>query len=132
MEYNNDFRHDLKVGQQGEQVIAQILSDDTIEVKSEQDKNDKNWTNTNNMFVEISSRNKSSGLSTTEAKWWIHNFYKGERLCFSKIILVKDLRRIAKKVHEEQSWRKVKGGDSNTSFGILVPIKEIDNPKNYV
>ena len=92
MKYNNDFRHDLKVGQQGEQVIAQILSDDTIEVKSEQDKNNKNWTNTNNMFVEISSRGKPSGLSTTEAKWWIHNFYKGERLCFSKIILVKNWR----------------------------------------
>ena len=84
------------------------------------------------MFVEISSRGKPSGLSTTEAKWWIHNFYKGERLCFSKIILVKDLRKITKKVHEEKLGRKVRGGDSNTSWGILVPIKEIDNPKNYV
>ena len=132
MKHNNDFRHDLEVGQEGEKVIAEILSEDTIEVKSEQDKNDKNWTNTNNMFIEISSRGEVSGLAKTKAKWWIHNFYQGKRLCFSKIILVEDLKRIAKKVHQEQPKRKVRGGDSDTSWGILVPIKEIDNSKNYV
>jgi hypothetical protein len=33
MDYNNDFRYDLKVGQVKEKELAEILNDKTIEVK---------------------------------------------------------------------------------------------------
>ena len=35
MDYNNDFKYDLKLGQQGETIIAKLLNDATIEVKTD-------------------------------------------------------------------------------------------------
>ena len=42
----------------------------SIEVKTERDI----WADTGNAAIEIKSRGKPSGISTTEAKWWIHVF----------------------------------------------------------
>ena len=65
MKYNNDFRHDLEVGQLGEKLLADILENRTIEVKK-----DLKAMQTGNVFIEYSSRGKRSGLSTSQADWW--------------------------------------------------------------
>lgn len=114
MDYNSDFKYDLKLGQIGEQHLAKILQNKKIEVKT-----DYKATQTGNIFVEYFSRGKASGISTTQAEWYAY------LLSNDKIILIstKKLKQICRKY----LWttRDVKGGDNNTSQGILLPIKQL-------
>tara|TARA_R110000796_G_C14221206_1_gene394623 strand:+ start:94 stop:471 length:378 start_codon:yes stop_codon:yes gene_type:complete len=118
MEYCSDFTHDLKIGQEGEKLVAEMVEGDKVEIKSEQDQ----YKDTGNVFVEFSSRGKASGIAITEAKWWAINFMiKGEHQSTS--ILSTD--RLKKMVKERGKYRIVNGGDNNTSRGFLVPIKDL-------
>ena len=111
MEFNSDFKHDLKVGQVKEQELAHILNNKTIEVKY-----DKQAHITGNVFVEYESRNKPSGISITEADYY----------CF---VIVENLHLIKTELLKEKLkkyWKnQILGGDSNTSKGILLPVNEL-------
>jgi hypothetical protein len=120
MKHNNDFRYDLKVGKRGESVFYNMLENDLVEVKSEQSKIENNWINSGNCFVEFESRNKKSGLAHTQAKWWVINFMEGDNLCFNITMSVERLKQIAQDYYARNGF--VKGGDSDTSKGVLVPI----------
>jgi hypothetical protein len=126
MEYNNDFKYDLKLGQEGESFIASLLADTTIEVKTD-------WiaSKTGNVYIEYQSRNKPSGLATTKAKYWIYVILKPNtpRKVFSKDdvqdILFLSTERIKIVCREWLTKNQPKlGGDNNTSLGCLVPIKK--------
>lgn len=113
MEHNSDFRYDLKVGQKAENELAEILKGSKIEVKS-----DYLTELTGNVFVEYMSRGKKSGISTSEAEWY----------CFAikgQYVLIKSskLKTLCRKYLNTN--RDVKGGDKNTSRGILLPVKEM-------
>ena len=114
MEYNSDFKYDLQLGKLGEQHLAKILMNKKIEVKT-----DYQATQTGNIFVEYYSRGKASGITTTQAQWYAF------LLSNDKIILIstEELKDICRKY----LWTKrdVKGGDNNTSQGILLPIKDL-------
>ena len=114
MEYNSNFKYDLQLGQLGEQHLAKILMNKKIEVKT-----DYQATQTGNIFVEYYSRGKASGITTTQAQWYAF------LLSNDKIILIstEELKDICRKY----LWTKrdVKGGDNNTSQGILLPIKDL-------
>ena len=121
MEHNSDFTHDLKFGQKGESVVAEILQiseDDKIEVKSERNI----WKDTGNVFVEFYCRGKPSGIATTEAKWWMINFCDDDEVRSTIIISTKKLKTM---VSIPQKYRIVNGGDNNTSKGFLVPIIDL-------
>ena len=125
MEYNSDFRYDLDFGLKGESVVAELLDNETTEVKSERADSvdeEKKWVTTGNHFVEYESRGKPSGIQTTQAKWWFVNFYVGDEIIFGKYISVKRLKEKLGKLKP----RKVRGGDEDTSWGFLFPIKEFD------
>lgn len=113
MDYNNDFKYDLKVGQIKEKELADILENKTIEVK-----NDLKATSTNNVFVEYFSRGKLSGVSTSEADFYCFAF--GDTY---HIIKTSKLKEICRKYLNTN--RDVLGGDNNTSAGILLPINEL-------
>jgi hypothetical protein len=116
MKYNNDFKYDLKVGQVGEKYLNKILSGKKIEVKT-----DLQAHRTGNIFIEYYSRGKKSGISTTESDWY----------CFvlsnEKLVLIKtsELKAICRSYINTS--KDIKGGDSNTSKGILLPIKDLFN-----
>lgn len=127
MQHNNDFKYDLKIGQEGESIIARLLTDATVEVKTD-------WiaARTGNVFIEYESRGKLSGLATTQAKFWAYIILKEgtpretfsvddiQDILFFKVEKIKDVCR---------NWLKTnppkRGGDSNTSLGCLVPIKDL-------
>ena len=126
MNYNNDFKYDLALGQLGEGFIGKMLSDKTIEVKF-----DFACHKTGNFYIEYSSRGKLSGIATTESDYWmlIASTESGDRLktdlteikesdvMFSIMVSTEKLRRICR----EKYYRKdVKGGDNNTSLGVLI------------
>ena len=111
---NNDFRYDLKLGQLGEQKLADILQDKKIEVKT-----DFKAPKTGNVFVEYFSRGKRSGIAHSEAEWYAFIISN------EQIILIKtlDLKRKCRKYIGTN--RDVTGGDNNTSYGILLPVNEL-------
>ena len=114
MEYNGDFRWDLKVGQLAEQLLADILSSKTVEVKR-----DFKASRTGKVFVEFFSRGKDSGIATTEADYWA--FVVGEETI---IIMPTDKLKII--VQEDiHKGKVVSGGDRNTSQGVLVKIERL-------
>ena len=114
MKFNNDFRHDLEVGQLGEKLLADILEKKTIEVKK-----DLKAMQTGNVFIEYSSRGKRSGLSTSEADYWA--LIVSEEVI--KLVKTEFLKELCRPYLGTK--RDVKGGDNDTSKGILLPVKEI-------
>ena len=115
MQFNNDFAFDLIVGQMAEKELAAVLQDKRIEVKS-----DKLAHRTGQVFVEYESRGKRSGIATTQA-----DYYCFEVRGIFILVSVPTLKIIARKYIGTE--RDVKGGDSNTSKGILLPILDLLN-----
>jgi hypothetical protein len=110
MNYNNDFKHDLEVGQVYEKELGNLLQK-KVEVKR-----DFRCLETKNVFVEYESRGKPSGIATSEADYYC--FWFSDVHCV--IIKTHKLKEHCRK------WigtnRDVLGGDNNTSKGILLPI----------
>lgn len=114
MKFNSDFAFDLQMGQDEEIWLADLLRGKTVEVKR-----DYLAGRTGNLFVEFSSRGKASGLATTRADFWAF-ILDGERVI---IVSVGFLQLRARQAYKE--GRRVRGGDSNTSEGVLVRIEEL-------
>lgn len=113
MNYNNDFKYDLKVGQTKEKELGDIFKDKTIEVKY-----DLQALRTGNVYVEYYSRGKQSGISTTKADYYCFAF--GDTF---HLITTSSLKKKCRKYIGTD--RDKLGGDNNTSKGILLPIKEL-------
>jgi hypothetical protein len=131
MDYNSDFKYDLALGQLGEGWIGKMLSSQTIEVKF-----DFACYRTGNFYIEYESRGKPSGIATSQADYWmlIASTEKGVRLkseltdvesddVLFSVLLHKDR---LKHLCKTKYYRKgVKGGDDNTSLGVLIKAKDL-------
>ena len=114
MEFNGDFRWDLKVGQLAERLLAEVLTDKTVEVKR-----DFKASQTGKVFVEFFSRGKDSGIAKTEADFWA--FVVGE-----ETIIIVPTDKLKTLVQEAvQKGKVVSGGDRNTSQGALIKIERL-------
>lgn len=111
MKYNNDFRYDLLVGQNAENFLGELLQSKKIEVKL-----DKLAHKTGFIFVEFESRSKPSGIATTQADYWCY-IIDGRGAIIVSTETMKQKAREAIKLRGE-----IRGGDSNTSRGVLVEI----------
>ncbi len=101
MDYNNDFRYDLKVGQVYEKQFNDLLGS-KIEIKR-----DFKCLDTGNIYVEYQSRGKPSGLSTSEAEYWC--YWLSDVLCI--FIKTEELKILCRKYINTN--RDKKGGDMN-------------------
>jgi|TARA_B110000977_G_scaffold174451_1_gene228319 hypothetical protein len=131
MDFNGDFKYDLALGQLGEGWIGKMLSNNTIEVKF-----DFACHRTGNFYIEYESRNKPSGIATTQADYWmlIASTEKGLRLkdgltdvdtsdvMFAVLIDTNRLKDICRTKHFKKG---MKGGDNNTSLGVLIKSKDL-------
>jgi hypothetical protein len=113
MNYNSDFKYDLKVGKVKEIELGEIFNAKTIEVKY-----DLKALETKNIFVEYFSRGYPSGISKTKADYYCFCF--GDTFHLIETLLLKE--RCRKYLNTDRD--KV-GGDNNTSKGILLPINEL-------
>lgn len=115
MNYNSNFKYDLEAGQRTERLLGSILEYHTIEVKDDSAKSAQ----TGNVFIEYRSRGKRSGIARSHADWWA--IYTSE----DSFVLIssKKLKELCKKYYKQK--RIVKGGDNNTSWGILIPREEL-------
>lgn len=117
--HNNDKRFDLDLayGQVFEKKVAEILGQSKIEVKTEKDK----WKTTGNIVIEYESRNKPSGIITTDADYWLHNLAMGDSIVLSLLIKVSTLR----KYIATHNPRSVRGGDDMTSKLYLIKLTDL-------
>lgn len=113
---NNDFKYDLELGQMFEGSLSDILSNKKIEVKT-----DLLAFSTGNLFVEIESRGKLSGLSTTQADYYAFIIPIDDDF-ITILISVSRLKEIVKKRH---TGKFVSGGDDKTSKGVLIRLTDI-------
>ena len=116
---NNDKRFDLDLayGKVFEQKVAEILGQSKIEVKTEKDK----WKTTGNIVIEYESRNKPSGIVTTDADYWLHNLAMGDDIVLSFLVKVSTLRKYIAK----HNPRSVRGGDDMTSKLYLIKLTDL-------
>tara|TARA_R100001530_G_scaffold136265_1_gene116099 strand:- start:2709 stop:3170 length:462 start_codon:yes stop_codon:yes gene_type:complete len=115
----NKFDIDLEFGKIWEKKVEQMFEGDgKIEVKTERDI----WKRTGNIAVEIRCRGKLSGISTTDAKTWIHMLKDGGG---GFIFPVDELREKIKQRQKDGTLKLVMGGDDNAAQLALLPIREL-------
>jgi hypothetical protein len=116
MKHSNSFHYDLDFGERTEDWLNELFKDGKkIEVKT-----DRMAHITGNVYVEVYSRGKASGISTTKANYWV---FKIEEKDYALIVNVEKLRDICRVMHQINGLTK--GGDEDTSQGILIPINLI-------
>lgn len=131
MHYN--FKKDLIIGEEGEEVVIQ----DLISMGAEYDSNNKTnshdvivsfkgrkityecktdfFDDTGNMFIETSCRGKASGISVTKADWFVTYFKKLNEIWYIKTDKLKDI--LEKFEHRTATQSGDEGSDTE---GILL------------
>ena len=118
LEDRKKFDLDLEYGELREEMIADMLQNKKVEVKSERGM----WTDTGNIAIEYMCYGKPSGLSTTEADYWFHNLCIDDEIYATIVFPVDNLKKTIKLM---DSYRKVSGGDHNASKMLLLNIQSL-------
>ena len=117
IQFHNGFEYDLKVGQDGESEFSNLLRKHrpsyTVECKR-----DMKVHKSGNLFIEVESRGKASGIEHTKADYWAFMTHD------KKVNIVVD-RETLQKVLEAHEGDKVKGGDDMTSKGYLISARQL-------
>ena len=117
-ENRKKFDIDLEYGKVREQLVADMLQDKKIEVKSERDI----WQKTGNIAIEYESYGKPSGINATESDYWFHNLCIGDDVFATVVFKTKNLKRI---INNLDYKRSVAGGEHNASKMYLLNLKKL-------
>ena len=112
------FDIDLNYGEVREQLVADMLQNKKIEVKSERDI----WQKTGNIAVEYESYGKESGIKATESDYWFHNLCIGNETYATLVFRTDVLRSI---IDSLDYTKTVRGGDHNASAMYLLNIQKL-------
>ena len=112
------FDLDLEYGKVREELVAEMLQDKKIEVKSERDI----WQKTGNIAVEYECYGKPSGINATESDYWFHNLCVGDEVFATLVFNTSNLKRI---INNLDYKRTVSGGDNNASKMYLLNIQKL-------
>ncbi len=112
------FDLDLQYGKVREQLVADMLQDKKIEVKSERGM----WQKTGNIAIEYQSYGKPSGIAATESDYWFHNLCVGNDTFCTLVFDTKSLKKIIKNLDSKKS---VSGGDNNASRMYLLNLQKL-------
>ena len=112
------FDLDLQYGQVREQMVADMLQNKKIEVKSERDV----WQRTGNIAIEYECYGKPSGINATESDFWFHNLCIGEDTFATLVFDTKSLKRIIDKLDHKKT---VSGGDNNAARMYLLNLQKL-------
>ena len=110
---------DLVFGEKYEKAIKDIFEGKgKIEIKTERDK----WKTTGNIVIEVEHNGLNSGLTITQADWWLHNLTLDGDIVMAFLIPVKQLKRMVIKALTNEKAILTKGGDDNKATIVLLPI----------
>ena len=115
------FDLDLQYGQVREKIVANMLQDKKIEVKSERGM----WLKTGNIAIEYESYGKPSGINATDSDYWFHNLCVGDEVFGTLVFETKMLKKIINASINANQVRSVSGGDHNASKMYLINIQNI-------
>lgn len=120
MIHNNDFKYDLEFGVlNGETWFHELVTGKKVEVKS-----DRRTIETGNVYIEYWSRGKPSGISTTQSDYYVYKVGEEQAI----IIATSQLKiKIKELVEQGKARMDVKGGDNNTSRGVLCKLNDLIN-----
>jgi len=123
MTYQPHFDLDLEIGEQGEAVVRAGLTG-KVEVKT-----DRRAHETGNLYIELwqfsnpdRSDKRPSGLSITEADWWITTTPSGTGFL---AIRTEELKALIKSGNYKQTSQPITNSHTNGSIGCLVPVKDL-------
>ena len=112
------FDIDLEYGKVREKMVADMLQDKKIEVKSERDV----WQRTGNIAIEYECYGKPSGISATESDYWFHNLCIGDETFATIVFDTNSLKRIIANLDKKRS---VSGGDNNAARMYLLNLQKL-------
>ena len=115
------FDLDLQYGQVREKIVADMLQDKKIEVKSERGM----WLQTGNIAIEYECYGKPSGINATKSDYWFHNLCVGDEVFATLVFETKMLKKIINASINENQVRSVSGGDHNASRMYLMNIQNL-------
>ena len=118
MDYNADFAYDLAVGQMSEKALGDIFQNRKVEFKA-----DLKAKETGNLFIEYESRGEPSGIAKSQADYWCFDI--GHLFI---IIETETLKSIVRPLLGTNADKR--GGDNNTSKGVLLPLTELIKHEN--
>ena len=118
VEDRKKFDLDLEYGEVRESMVAEMLQDKKVEVKSERGM----WTGTGNIAIEYMSYGKPSGISATEADYWFHNLCIDDDVYATLVFKTDNLKKIIKLMDNP---RQITGGDHNASKMFLLNIQSL-------
>lgn len=112
------FDLDLQYGKVREKLVADMLQDKKIEVKSERGL----WQKSGNIAIEYQSYGKPSGIEATESDYWFHNLCVGDETFCTLVFDTNSLKKIIKNLDSKKS---VSGGDNNASRMYLLNLQKL-------
>tara|TARA_R100001224_G_scaffold99244_2_gene69879 strand:- start:474 stop:914 length:441 start_codon:yes stop_codon:yes gene_type:complete len=121
VEDRKKFDIDLQYGQVREKIVADMLQDKKIEVKSERGM----WLQTGNIAIEYESYGKPSGINATDSDYWFHNLCVGDQVFATLVFETKMLKKIINESINANQVRSVSGGDHNASRMYLMNIQNL-------
>jgi len=116
---NNDKRFDISLGKAElfEQEFSKALAEKKLELKTEVDW----WQKTGNICIEFWDRGKPSGISTTEADYWVQELRdKDGTVCYLVFPTP-----VLKKIMDKSGRLKEGIGDDRGVNAVLIPLKNI-------
>ena len=115
MKHSSSFYYDLDFAEKAEDWAKALFTGGyKVEVKC-----DRMAHKTYNLYVEVYSRGKESGICTTEADYWLFIIY------YANVSLLLPTAKVRQLCKECFTGSYVYGGDENTSKGILIPLNLI-------
>jgi hypothetical protein len=112
------FDIDLEYGKVREQLVADMLQNKKIEVKSERDV----WQKTGNIAIEYQCYGKPSGINATESDYWFHNLCIGDETFATIVFNTQSLKKIINNLDYKKS---VSGGDNMASRMYLLNLQKL-------
>ena len=118
IEDRKKFDIDLEYGKVREQMVAAMLQDKKIEVKSERGM----WMRTGNIAIEYECYGKPSGIAATESDYWFHNLCIEDEVFATLVFDTNSLKRIINNLDYKKS---VSGGDNNAARMYLLNLQKL-------
>ncbi len=112
------FDLDLEYGKVREQMVADMLQDKKIEVKSERGM----WMRTGNIAIEYECYGKPSGIAATESDYWFHNLCIEDEVFATLVFDTNSLKRIIDNLDYKKS---VSGGDNKAARMYLLNLQKL-------
>lgn len=117
---NRDRKFDLQLSQAliNERRLAEIFEQgriEKIELKSET----WQWEQTGNICIEFRCDGRPSGISTTEADYWVHELRRDDETLLYLMFPVDRLKRLAREAYKRGRWRSGAGDDGRFDVVLL-------------